>query len=344
MAGTSLARPPAPQITRAHKAAIILAALGPEAARAIVGEIGDAHLKAFARAFADLQSVPPQLLHAVAREFLVEVERIGSELAGGAAEARKLLAALAGEERAARMLADGKDADPGVVFARLEAVEPGAVAAYLAKQRPAVAAIVLSRLSTEKTACILEAADSAFAQTALIELSRKRDASDEAVAAIAAGVEADFLAPRGATPSAGAAAGLVTEIVNCLPALKRDALLGYLDRQDAETAKAVRKALIVFEDLHRRLPESAAPVLIREVNKETLLKAVKHGRANAPDTVKFLFGAISKRMVEQYEEEIGAMPEVKPDEGETAQRAIMSSVRKLAASGAIKLMPPPEDA
>lgn len=344
MAGTSVAHSPAPKITRAHKAAIILAALGPEAAREIVGEIGDAQLKAFAKAFADLQSVPPQLLHSVAREFLLEVERIGSEIAGGAAEARRLLVALAGEERAARMLADGKNSDPSAVLARLEAIESGAVAAYLAKQRPAVAAIVLSRLSAEKTASILDAGEAAFAQAALIELSKKRDASDEAVAAIAAGIEADFLAPRAGTPSPGAAAGLVTEIVNCLPALKRDALLGYLERQDVETAQAVRKALIVFEDLHRRLPEAAVPILIRNVNNETLLKAVKHGRVNAPDTVKFLFGAISKRMVEQYEEAIGAMPEITPDEGEAAQRSMLSSLRKLAAAGAVKLLPPPAEA
>jgi flagellar motor switch protein FliG len=333
----------APQITRAHKAAIILAALGPDAARAIVSEISDAHLKAFAKAFGDLKSVPPQLLHAVAREFLGEVDRIGSELAGGAAEATRLLAAFAGEDRVARILGESSGGGASAIFARLEVAEPQALAAYLAGQRPAVAGLALSRLSAEKIAAVIDAAEPAFAQIALIELSKKREGSPEVLEAIAAGIESDFLAPLAKAPSAGGAAAIVTEIVNCLPADKREALLEYLEGQDAETARAVKKALIIFEDLHERLPESAPPIVLREVDKETLLRAVKHGRTNAPETVAFLFGAISKRMVEQYEEEIAALPELSPKEGEDAQRKLTGAVRRLAAAGTIKLKPPPDE-
>lgn len=341
MTGTLPSNRPATQMTRAHKAAIILIALGPETARGIVSEISDAHLTAFARAIADLQSVPQQLLHSVAREFLNDVERTGSDLVSGVADARKLLAAIAGEERAARALADPRG--PGFVFARLEEVESHLLGAYLAKQRPAVAAVVLGQLSSEKAASVLEAADPDFAQSALIELSKQHDIGEESVAAIAAGIESDFLVGRAVSPSAGAAVNLVTEIVNCLPAKTRDALLDRLDKLDAGTARTVRRAIIVFEDLHKRVPEPAAPLLIREIDKETLLKAVKYGRKNAPDAVRFLFGAISKRMVEQYEEELGAMAEVKPVEGEAAQRAIMRVLRKLSAAGEVKLAPPPEE-
>ncbi|MEQ1931658.1 MAG: FliG C-terminal domain-containing protein [Parvularculaceae bacterium] len=328
-----------PQITRAHKAAIILAALGPEAARAIVSEISDAHLKAFAKAFGDLKSVPPQLLHAVAREFLVEVDRFGAELAGGLAEASRLLEALAGEERVARLRAGSAGGGAQGVFARLELADARALAVYLAAQRPEVAAVVLDGLSAEKTAAILDAGDASFAQGALIELTKTRNTPGASKEIIAAGVECDFLGPLTAAPPGGGAAAIVTEIVNCLPSAKRDALLAHLDREDAAAAKAVRKALIMFEDLHARLPESAPPILIREIDKETLLKAAKYGRINAPDTVKFLFGAVSKRMVEQYEEEIAAMGELTPAEGENAQRKVMSAVRRLAAAGSLKIKP-----
>lgn len=332
-------------MTRAHKAAIILAALGPDSAKAIVSEISDAHLRAFAKAFSELKSVPPQLLNAVAREFTNEVERSSAELAGGVAEATRLLSTMTSEERVSRVLADMDGAGGAkAVWTRLEAAEAKAIADYLATQRLPVAAIVLGKLPYEKCAAVLAAAEATFAEAAILELSRKSDPPLEVLDLIAAGVDSEFLAPLAKKPAAGGSPGIVIEIVNCLPPAKRDAFLSHLDKSDPHVGKAVRKSLVIFEDLHRRLPDSAPAILIREIDKETLLKAVKFGRENAPDTVKFLFGAVSKRMVEQYEEEIAAMAVLKPEDGEDAQRTLVGVVRRLVAAGTIKLNPHTDDA
>ena len=71
------------------------------------------------------------------------------------------------------------------------------------------------------------------------------------------------------------------------------------------------KSVITFEELYRRLPEAGVPIIMREAERSSLLAALRYGEANAQETVDFLLGNISKRMAEQYREELAEMPEFK---------------------------------
>ncbi len=337
--------------TRSHKAAIVLASLSAETAAAIVEQISDAQLKSFAKAFCELKSVPPQLLHAVAEEFLSEVTKPNNDLAGGAEEARRVLGLMTEEDRASRILSDLTGGGDGgsSVWERVGNVEDATLAAYVQKQRMPVAAAILAKLSHEKTAAVLNEAEEGYAKKILLELARKKPPSSAALEAIAQVLEEDLLKPApGASgddedtsesekPGAGNAGAVVGEIVNNLPGAKRDAFLVHLQETDPEVGMAVKKALLIFEDLHERVPANGAPALMREIDRETLLTAIKHGEKNAAETVKFLFGNISKRMVEQYKEDLAEMDAPPEAVGEAAQREITSAVRRLVREGEFKL-------
>jgi flagellar motor switch protein FliG len=330
-----------PPLTKAHKAAVILAALSAETASSIVQEVSDAHLKAFARAFAELKSVPPQLLHAIAREFVAEVERSSSELAGGIEEAKRILSALTEEDRVNRILAELSGGGSQSVWSRLAIMKTEALQPYIEAQRTPIAAVILSKLPFDVAAGVLGTAAPDFSKAVLAELSRGASPSQEIVDAIAGVVEQEFLKPLAAKPASDGAGEIVGEIINFLPMAKRDAFLAHLDAEDPKIAANVRKAVLTFQDLHLRLPEAGAAALLRAVDKDVLLKSFKHGKVNAPQTVDFLFANISKRMAEQYAEEIAALPDLSEADGEAAQREIMKVVRKLSKNGEVKLSPAP---
>lgn len=349
--------------TRAHKAAIVLASLKAETASAIVEELSDEEMKIFARAFGELKSVSPQLLEAVAAEFLAEVQAPPSGvLAGGEDEARRVLAMMASEERAERIFSDvsgGGAGGGGAVWARVEKVPEEELAQYVQAQRMPIAAAILAKLDYEKTANVLNLAEDGFAREILLEIARKQPPSGEALDAIAAVLEEDLLkaAPGADAPAdgeegdgdgggakAGGAGAQVGEIINCLPSVKRDAYLDHLKTTDPEIGAAVRKGVLTFEELHGRLPASGAPTVLRDIPRETLLKAIKYGEINAQETVDFLFGNISKRMVEQYKEELAGMDAPSETDGEAAQREVTAVVRDLARRGEFKLNPLPEEA
>jgi len=324
-------------ITPAHKAAIILATLSPETAKGIVDDISDAQLRAFAKAFSELKSVPPQLLHAIAAEFVAEVERASNALAGGIEEVKRVLEGLAEEDRVNRIIGELHGGGAGSVWSRLESANDNALGEYLAQQRLQIAAIILSKLSFEKTASVLETTDQEFAKRVLLELSRHKPPPDEVIDIIAGVIDKEFLTPLANVPDTGNSGRIVGEIVNFLSSEKRDTLIAYLEETDPEVGKEVRKAVLTFEELHQRLPEAALPALMRALDKDDLLMAIKHGQTSAPETVDFLFANISKRMVEQYKEELSELADPTIKEGEDAQRKFISVVREMVADGDVKL-------
>lgn len=324
--------------TNAHKAAIILASLSAESASAIVEEISDAHLRAFAKAFSELKSVPPQLLHAIAKEFVAEVQHVGGELAGGIEEARNVLGQLAEEERVNRILSELAGGGEQSVWVRVENVEDQTLCDYIEAQRLPVAAAILSKLSYEKTANLLALAQAEFSKNVLLELSRRNPPTGEVLEAIALAIEEELLTPLAAKPATGDAGAIVGEIINCLPGPTRDTFLNHMIEADPEIGAEVRKAVLTFEELHLRLPESAVPMLLKEIDRDTLLAALKYGESNASDTVAFVLGNISKRMAEQYREDLVDLGEVGEVEGENAQRYVTSNVRRLTKEGEIKLL------
>jgi flagellar motor switch protein FliG len=339
--------------TKAHKAAIVLASLSAEAAAAIVEDMSDAELRAFAKAFSELKSVSPQLLQAVAEEFLAEVGQEENNLSGGADETRRVLALMADEERVDRILSDVGGGGNSAVWPRIEKIEDQILADYIQAQRMPVAAAIIAKLSHEKTASVLDLAEDDYAQRILLELARKQPPSGEALEAIANVLEEELLksasggeegdedgAPKKPASNAGATVG---EIINFLPGVKRDALLEHFKQADPEVGAAVRRAVLTFEELHARMPASGATALLRDLDREVLLKAIKHGESNAPETVEFLFGNISKRMVEQYKEELAGMDAPSETDGETAQREVTTTVRALVAQGEFKIIPLKEE-
>lgn len=332
---------PQPALTSAHKAAVILASLSPETASAIVQEISDAHLKAFARAFSELKSVPASLLQAVAHEFVSEVEKTSTELSGGIAEAKRMLESLTEEERVNRILSELSGGGLQSVWKRLAAAPPERILAYVKLQRMPIAAAIVSRLPFDQAATVLSSADQGFSHAVLSELSKTPSPSPETFDAIARAIEEDFLKPLASAPSDGGANEIVGEIINFLPSAKRDAFLSHLDAEDRHIAAAVRRSVLTFQDLHLRLPEAGAAALLRIVEKDVLLAALKHGRENATQAVAFLMGNVSKRMADQYAEEMDAMPTLSEENGESAQREVMKKLRDLARVGEIKLAPPP---
>ncbi|NWG92966.1 MAG: hypothetical protein HXY21_10750 [Parvularculaceae bacterium] len=331
----------APQLTQAHKAAVILAALTPETASAIVKDINDAHLKAFARAFSELKSVPAALLHAIAQEFVAEVERSQNELAGGIAEAKRMLASLAEEDRVNRILAELHGGGSDSVWKRLATVKPAQFLPYLKAQRTPVAAAIIVKLPFEQAAAVLAAADAGFSHRLLAELARTPEPSLEVTDAIAAAIEEEFLKPLACAPAGDGVNEAVGEIINYLPSARRDDFLAHLEAEDRLMCAAVRKSVLTFQDLHLRLSEAGAASLLRAVEKQTLLAALQYGRTNAAASVDFLMANVSKRMAEQYLEEMKAMPEVSEEDGEAAQREVVKVVRRLAKDGEVKLSPPP---
>lgn len=330
-----------PRLSAAQKAAIVLASLPRETAAAIVAEVGDAHLKSFVRAVSEMKSVPAQARLAIAQEFIAEVLRRKEELPGGTTEAQRILSEITDPARVERVMSDsgGAKTDAGALWRQAAALPADRLCAYVRQQRPPAIAAILASLPPEKAAEVLAHGPAEFAKPAIAAIARFSAPDAETNEAIAAAVEHELLMSRDESGDAAVASEPATAIFDLLPSGLRDGLMAYLDAADAPMAAALRKTLMTFEQFPARLNESAVAALFRSADRDTLMRALKHGETSAPQTVEFLLGNISKRMADQLREDLAALAAPSLEEGEAAQRALIAALKRLQKSGEIKLNP-----
>jgi flagellar motor switch protein FliG len=324
-------------LSKAQKAALVLWSLKPGVGAAIAAEMSDDALRRFARALGELRAAPPALVEMAARDFIAAIAA-NAEIA--MFDAGKALAAIVEEARANKILAGDESGGPAAVWSRVGRTPCEEFLVYFSSQRPPVAAVMVSALPFDYSARLLAASDAAFAREVLEEVAREAKPSPQAIAAIAAAVDAEYLRPAATKPSQANAGKVIAEILSLMPATRRDTVLAEIGAGNADLATHVKRALLIFSDLHIRLDEAGAAALLRSVDKVSLLTALKAGRNNAPDAVAFLMANISKRMAEQYQEEMASMAEPDEDAADAAQRELVRAVRQLESRNELKLKPP----
>ncbi len=327
-----------PGLTGAQKAAIVLASLSVEIAGPIVENMTDKELRAFAVAFSSLRSVAPDQLNAVASEFVSVVSGRLGELEAGSREAEKILKSLTDEPRANRVLKRAKaEEDADDVWSRLVDVDDDALAAFISGQKPSIAGVILGRIAPHKSAAVVGALEPEVSRAALMEIARRPSVPEATLEAIGQAIDEALLQPlaRRADFSKGGAA--VGEIVNFLPSQRREALLEALGLADPAIADAVRKVVLTFADLEKRLPPSAVPTVTREIDRSVLLEALLYGQKAAPATVEFIFANMSKRLGDELKEDMEGRPQLDDENGERAHREFTAAVRRLVGEGAFDL-------
>lgn len=324
--------------TAPQKAALIIAALGPEVAKPIMDQVGDKNLRTFADALAHLQNIPRHDLLAVISEFVAHLGANDGMMQGGFGPTRDLISHFKGEDDATKLLDDVNPPGGRTVWQKLESIDVRKFAGWLDTQDPQAVVVVLSRLDADKASTTLGLLSPELAKTALIRLTKPVNVRREALRVLEDSIERDFLAPMRKAASASDPGELIGLMLNNLSEEKRAAMLEVLAKETPEILESVKAYILTFKDIPSRVPPNAVSKVIREVEVETFLKAAKYGRQNAPEAVEYIFKNISQRMGQQYEEQIAALKQVTLADAESAQAEIMIAVRRLAAAGEFQLI------
>ena len=321
-----------------QKAALVLAALGPDLAGPIIERIDEKHLRAFAKAYAQMQKIPQSALTAVAQEFVGNLSSEDSGfIEGGFDATRDLLGNFLDSDNMMRLM-DEIDA-PGAqsVWEKMERVSDDKLIEYISTQNPQLVAVILSRINVETASRLLDLMDTELAGDVVLRLTRPMDVKPHILRILEDTIERDFLAPMRKVVEKDRPGEMVGAMMNNVASKKREALLGVLTAQAPDVMTDVRKSMLTFDDLATRAPANAMPMVIKELEEDVFLKATKYGQENAPDCVEFIFANISQRMAQQYKEQMEEMKDFSTEEGEAAQAAFMSVLRKLVKQGEVEL-------
>ena len=325
-------------LTTPQKAALIIAALGPESAGPIIERVEDKHLRAFARAYAHLHTIPKAALKVVAEEFVGRLSTNDDDIKGGYEETRELLSQFIGSDDITRLM-DGLSVPGGEsVWEKLDRATDESLAGYLKDQNPQIVAVVLSKINTEKASRILDIFEDEIAMKIIARLAKPMDVKPEVLQVLMKTIERDFLTAQKNASQGRNPGEMIGAMMNNVMSEKRDKLMEYISSEAPEILADVRKSLLTFQDIPERVPPNAISMVVKEIDLDLFLHAVKFGKQNAPSSVDFIFSNISQRMRQQYEEQMEKMKTLPVKEAEAAQATFMTAVRKLVAAGEIELI------
>jgi flagellar motor switch protein FliG len=325
------------ELTRAEKAAIVLAALGPQHSAGILRALGEVNIRRFARIVARIGLVPAPVIDAVVAEFLIEIGG-AQDVSGGLSAARKLLEGVVDKETYDRIMEEVQGMTATTIWDRLGKAPVGPLANFLASEHPQVGAVVLARLKPDRSARVLERLPATSAQSIVLRMKNAPRIEPGVLEVVKSVLEEEFLSVIQREQASRKPAELLASLMNHVSGAARDQFLKDLEADEPEFAAEVQRVMFTFADITARLNPRDVTAITREVEEETLMTALKTGMETAPQVVEFILGNLSKRLAERMTEDLEAMMAPPLKEGEAAQAEIIKAIQAMAQKGEIKLL------
>lgn len=332
-------RPAARVLSPKEKAAIIVRFLISEGSALPITALPDHMQAALAEQMGQMRLVDRKTLFSVVEEFLNELEQVGLSFPGGIEGALSMMDGHISPNAASRLrrLAGASaKADP---WDRLMQVPNDRLLPILDREATEVAAVMLSKLPVQKAAELLGKMPGERARRVAYAVSRTGNVDPETVRRIGNALVAQLDADPPKAFDSGPVER-VGAILNISPSLTREDVLQGLEAEDAGFAEQVRRAILTFAHLPKRLAARDVPKVVRIVDQPVLVTALAAsvGKPDLEAASEHLLANMSQRMAQSLREEMAARGKVKDKDAEEAMSAVIVAIRQLQSGGELVLI------
>jgi flagellar motor switch protein FliG len=312
--------------TRIEQAAILLLALGEDAARQLLPCFTPDEIVRLAQTMAALGPVTCERLESTLRAYQGDASRLtGLELQAAPFLARTLSAVL-GEAHARQVLARG-GLHPEASLDALAWRAPEEIAAWLGDESPLACAVLLAQLPRARAAAILVLLPENRRAEIMTELADWQGAPPEVLLELG-----KWLAHKQA-PATATGTQIAGELLAQLPPGIARALLEQLHQTTPAAALSLRGQLLDLDDL-ARLDETSRQRFFKQVPARTLLLALKGTR---PSSVAGLLARMSETAAQRLKTDLDSLGAVRVDEIEQARASVVLSLREMAMQGQLEM-------
>lgn len=326
-------------LTPPQKAAIVLSIIPPADAAEMLKTFPEATLLNFAKAVSELGPVQPETLSLVVIEFLTAMGE-ETDIRGGVNQVRKFLEQFMDDEDVDLIIKEIVGQSQRPLWERFSEAPTEMTSHYLALEHPQTIAFIMTKLRSDRAAAIMEKLDRELAQSVVLRMARPPSIEAGAIKQMEAAIETDFLSAIGRQSGAIKPAELIANLMNNVSSASREEFIQNLEETDPVLAQDVIRTMFTFADIVARVPGMDIAKVVKEVEEERLLIALRFAKDTENPTYDFVMANLSKRLSERLAEDIDAMEAVKDSEGEAAQMEVVNLIQAKAKMGEIKLNEP----
>jgi len=321
------------QLSGIEKSALLLLALGEKHAASILQHMGPKEVQDLGMIMAGLTNVTSSMMEEVMAEF---VATIGNQTALGLGSdefIRNMLTSALGEDRASGMIDRILLGRNSKGLEQLKWMDPKQIAELIRLEHPQIISIVMSFLDPDQGAAVLSEFPEKVRSDIIMRVAALEGIQPNALQELDHILEKQFQGASNVKSSALGGIKKAADILNFVEGTLETSIMEDIGQVDEELAQQIQDNMFVFDNLID-IDDRGFQTLLREVSSEQLLLAMRGIDEKLKE--KF-FSNMSSRAAEMLRDDLEAAAPVKLSEVESAQKEILTVVRRLADAGEIIL-------
>lgn len=322
-------------LTKSQQAAVIVAQLDEQRANAVLKSMTETEVIELMAEVARLPVMTSEDVDQVVQQLALSAGALADVRQGGADLAQRLLAERLGPVRAAQIMDELANVVNDHPLSFINRIDPTQIVGYLAGEHPQIVALVLAHINRDHAARIVERLEDDLRTEVARRVAKISTLPPEVIKRVGNDLESRLSAFVRAGGGSSEVEGLAT-IVGILTSADQATekqILTDLDERDPDIAELIRNEMFVFENVVQ-LDDQTLQVVLRSV----VLKNVALALKGKPEHVLAKFTRnISERAAEELIEDMASLGPQRLSVVETAESAIVKTVRALADAGTITL-------
>jgi flagellar motor switch protein FliG len=318
-------QPDVDDLTGAQKSAVLLIALGLDAASAVLKQLDDSEVEKVSVEIARMRNISSEVVEAVLVEYRDLAMAQDYIAQGGVGFAKQALEEALGSRRAEDIIMKVEAAMEVSAFHLLQTVETDQLTNFLRNEHPQTAALILSHLNPIKGSDIIKHLDPDLQSEILYRLATMGKTSPEMLGDIENVIREQLGSVFGAQLSVSGGIEQVAEILNGTSRTTERAILDSIRDRSTELADNIKQLMFVFEDL-MTIHDRDMQRLLTEVEQDDLAVSLK---ASSEQLKQKIFDNVSQRVADGIKEELELMGPVRVSDVEEAQRKILDTAQRL---------------
>ena len=319
----------AKSLTGEQKAAILLRAIGEEAAAQVMKQLDPKEIKKLGSFMNATAQISRDEEDSVISDFQAasstgEVQFQGKEFI------KSVLIKALGPEKAARIIESmTRRSYPGLEA--LKWVDIKTLVQMLKVEHAQTVAVILAHLESEQAGQVLAALPEAMRGDIAIRLATMEEVQPDVLEELSQSLQETLLASKGMSAQSLGGAEMMADILTRMDKTNEGGIMAKIAEKSQPLADSIRALMFVFDDLIK-VDDRGMQELMKEISKEDLPLALRGANPEVKD--KF-FKNMSSRAAEMLKEDMESKGPVKISDVEKAQQNILKVCRKLEEEGRI---------
>ncbi|MGP4080231.1 MULTISPECIES: flagellar motor switch protein FliG [Bacillaceae] len=314
-----------------EKAAVLLISLGPDVSAQVYKHLSEEEIERLTLEISNVRKVESSIKEDIIDEFHQIALAQEYITQGGIGYAKTVLEKALGASEASNIINRLTSTLQVRPFDFARKADPGQILNFIQNEHPQTIALILSYLESAQSAQILSELPQEVQADVAKRIALMDRTSPEVITEVEQILEQKLstTVTQDFTQAGGIEA--VVEVLNGVDRSTERTILDALEVQDPELAEEIKKRMFVFEDIVT-LDNRSIQRVIREIPNEDLLLSLK---AASEEVKEIVYQNMSKRMVDNFKEEMEYMGPVRLRDVEEAQSRIVSIIRRLEEAGEV---------